>query len=183
MHASARWALPADGTCSAYGRLRLQAAVHRASVQGIGPRETCMRRISLASAVLVALACGATGTLPAAAQRDRGSPSASQIADQIDARIAKLKADLRLDDDQSKNWGGVQSALHDIGINRANRYLRRDEAAPMRRVTLTRHHRCVMQTQPRRHATRTRRRQPMHASVIAAGCPMWPTSCAEKPII
>ena len=88
-----------------------------------------MRRISLASAVLVALACGATGTLPAAAQRDRGPPSASQIADQIDARIAKLKADLRLDDDQSKNWGGVQSALHDIGINRANRYLRRDEAA------------------------------------------------------
>jgi LTXXQ motif family protein len=88
-----------------------------------------MRRISLASAVVLTLACGAAGTLPAAAQRDRGLPSASQVADQIDARIAKLKADLRLNDDQGKNWGGVQSALHDIGVNRANRYLQRDQAA------------------------------------------------------
>jgi hypothetical protein len=83
--------------------------------------------MSLASAVVLAFACGAAGTLPAAAQRDRGPPSASQVADQIDARIAKLKADLRLNDDQSKNWGSVQSALHDIGINRANRYLQRDQ--------------------------------------------------------
>jgi hypothetical protein len=83
--------------------------------------------MSLASAVVLALACGAAGTLPAAAQRDRGPPSASQVADQIDARIAKLKADLRLNDDQSKNWGSVQSALHDIAVNRANRYLQRDQ--------------------------------------------------------
>jgi hypothetical protein len=88
-----------------------------------------MRRMSVASVVVLALACGAVGTLPAAGQRDRGQPSVGQIADQIDARIAKLKADLRLNDDQSKNWGGVQSALHDIGINRANRYLQRDQAA------------------------------------------------------
>ncbi|MEA2758253.1 MAG: hypothetical protein QOH65_866 [Methylobacteriaceae bacterium] len=86
-----------------------------------------MSRMSLASAVVLALACGAAGTLPAAAQRDRGPPSASQVADQIDARIAKLKADLRLNDDQSKNWGSVQSALHDIAVNRANRYLQRDQ--------------------------------------------------------
>jgi hypothetical protein len=83
--------------------------------------------MSLASAVVLAIACGAAGTLPAAAQRDRGLPSASQVADQIDARIAKLKADLRLNDDQSKNWGSVQSALHDIGVNRASRYLQRDQ--------------------------------------------------------
>jgi hypothetical protein len=88
-----------------------------------------MRRMSLASAVVLTLACGAAGALPAAAQRDRGAPSASQIADQVDARIAKLKADLRLNDDQSKNWGGVQNALHDIAVNRANRYLQRDQAA------------------------------------------------------
>jgi hypothetical protein len=88
-----------------------------------------MRRISLASAVVLTLACGAAGTLPAAAQRDREPPSASQIGDQIDARIAKLKADLRLNDDQSKNWGSVQTALHDIGVNRANRYYQRDQPA------------------------------------------------------
>jgi hypothetical protein len=88
-----------------------------------------MRRISLASAVVLTLACGAAGTLPAAAQRDRGPPSASQIGDQVDARIAKLKADLRLNDDQSRNWGGVQTALHDIGVNRANRFYQREQPA------------------------------------------------------
>jgi hypothetical protein len=75
------------------------------------------------------LACGAAGTLPAAAQRYREAPSASQIADRVDARIAKVKADLRLNDDQSKNWGSVQTALHDIGVNRANRYYQRDQPA------------------------------------------------------
>jgi hypothetical protein len=88
-----------------------------------------MRKTSFASVVALALACGTLGTLPATAQRDRNPPSASQIADRIDARIAKLKADLRLNDDQSKNWGSVQTALHDIGVNRANRLLRRDEPA------------------------------------------------------
>jgi hypothetical protein len=88
-----------------------------------------MRRISLASAVVLTLACGAAGTLPAAAQRDRGPPSASQIGDQVDARIAKLKADLRLNDDQSRNWGSVQTALHDIGVNRANRFYQREQPA------------------------------------------------------
>jgi hypothetical protein len=88
-----------------------------------------MRRTSLASAVVLTLACGAAGTLPANAQRYREPPSASQIADQVDARIAKLKADLRLNDDQGKNWGSVQTALHDIGVNRANRYFQRDKPA------------------------------------------------------
>jgi hypothetical protein len=76
--------------------------------------------------VLIALASGSVSTLPATAQRD--PPSASQIADRVDARIAKLKVDLRLDDAQNKNWGSVQSALHDIAVNRANRYFQRDEA-------------------------------------------------------
>jgi hypothetical protein len=86
-----------------------------------------MRRLSFATVVLVALGSGTVLTAPAMAQRDRDPPSASQIADRVDARIAKLKADLRLSDDQSRNWGSVQTALHDIGVNRANRYFQRDQ--------------------------------------------------------
>ena len=92
-----------------------------------------MRKTSFASIVALALACGTIGTLPVMAQRDRNPPSASQIADRIDARLAKLKADLRLSDDQNKNWGSVQSALHDIGVNRANRLLQRDQPADAQR--------------------------------------------------
>jgi hypothetical protein len=92
-----------------------------------------MRKTSFASIVGLALACGTIGTLPAIAQRDRNPPSASQIADRIDARLAKLKADLRLSDDQNKNWGSVQTALHDIGVNRANRLLQRDQPADAQR--------------------------------------------------
>jgi hypothetical protein len=87
-----------------------------------------MKRLPFASLMLLALACGGVAVPPAFAQRDRDQPSASQIADRIDLRIARLKADLRLNDDQNKNWGSVQSALHDIAVNRANRYFQRDEA-------------------------------------------------------
>jgi hypothetical protein len=87
-----------------------------------------MKRLPIASLVLVALAWGSVAVPPAFAQRDRNPPSASQIADRVDLGIAKLKADLRLNDDQNKNWGSVQSALHDIAVNRANRYFQRDEA-------------------------------------------------------
>jgi hypothetical protein len=88
-----------------------------------------MRRLSLASAVVLTLAFGAAGIQAAAAPRDRGPPTASQIGDQVDARIAKLKADLRLTEDQSRNWGSVQTALHDIGVNRATRFYQREQPA------------------------------------------------------
>ena len=88
-----------------------------------------MRQTSLSSVVVFVLACGVGASSHAAAQRYRDPPSASQIADQVDARIAKLKADLRLNEDQGKNWGSVQTALHDIGVNRANRYFQRDQPA------------------------------------------------------
>jgi hypothetical protein len=92
-----------------------------------------MKCISLAYAVLVGLAVSTAGTLPALAQRDRAPPTANQIADEVDARIAKLKAELRLTEDQSKNWGSVQTALHDIGVGRANRYLLRERRADIPR--------------------------------------------------
>jgi hypothetical protein len=82
----------------------------------------------IASAMLVAIVAGTVASLPAAAQRNRELLSANQIGDEVDARIAKLKADLRLTDDQSKNWGSLQTALHDIAVTRANRELQPRQA-------------------------------------------------------
>jgi hypothetical protein len=57
-------------------------------------------------------------------RRDRDEmcrQTANQILDVADARIARFKADLRLTPDQSKNWGAVQTALHDMEQRRADR--------------------------------------------------------------
>ena len=43
-------------------------------------------------------------------------PADNQIANDVDARIAQLKANLRLTVDQEKNWPALQTALHDDGI-------------------------------------------------------------------
>jgi hypothetical protein len=51
-----------------------------------------------------------------AAQAERTGPADNQIANDVDARIARLKADLRLTSDQEKNWGGLQTVLHDHGV-------------------------------------------------------------------
>jgi hypothetical protein len=37
------------------------------------------------------------------------------------ARIARIKADLRLTPEQEKNWGGFESAMRDIGKTTADR--------------------------------------------------------------
>ncbi len=93
-----------------------------------------MRR-RLLPATLLALAVLATSALPASARRHhrapalREPPSASEIADRVDARIAQLKAELRLNEDQAKNWPAVQSALHDIAIDRAKRFFDRTSRA------------------------------------------------------
>jgi hypothetical protein len=50
------------------------------------------------------------------AQADRNGPPANQISNEVDARIAQLKASLRLTADQEKNWTGLQSAIHDYGV-------------------------------------------------------------------
>jgi hypothetical protein len=53
---------------------------------------------------------------PKAAQTDQAGPMDNQIANDVDARIAWLKAKLRLTPDQEKNWPGFQTALHDYGV-------------------------------------------------------------------
>jgi uncharacterized small protein (DUF1192 family) len=45
--------------------------------------------------------------------------STSQSIDRADARIAILKADLRLTADQAKNWSGFETALREVATKRA----------------------------------------------------------------
>jgi len=56
--------------------------------------------------------------------------SANQIVDQYSARVARIKADLRLTPDQDKNWGGFESAARGIAKTNADRMLAmRDQRA------------------------------------------------------
>jgi hypothetical protein len=50
---------------------------------------------------------------------ERPALSASQSVDHADARLANLKADLRLTADQAKNWSGFETAFHDVATKRA----------------------------------------------------------------
>lgn len=94
-----------------------------------------MKKTLLIATALAGLAIGAGPGMPAFAQgmdrtdrtdRDRGDrmpPSANQIVDHADARIARFKAELRLTPEQSKNWDSLQNALHDIAVARADRWV------------------------------------------------------------
>jgi zinc resistance-associated protein len=67
----------------------------------------------------------------AAPRAERGyRPSAEDMAAFADARIAALKAGLRLTPDQEKNWPAVETALRDLAKQRAER--RREFADRMR---------------------------------------------------
>lgn len=55
--------------------------------------------------------------------RDRVALTANQIVDQLAARTARIKADLRLTPEQEKNWAGFESVMSDIGKKNANRQI------------------------------------------------------------
>jgi hypothetical protein len=79
----------------------------------------------LKRALAVGVAAILFWALPATAQRRgdrevRNPPSANQLVDRADSRIAALKAELQLTPDQDKNWDGFQSVLHDIAVKRAD---------------------------------------------------------------
>ncbi len=70
---------------------------------------------------------------PPTQSEQKPGPVDNQVANDVDARIAQLKANLHLTVDQEKNWPGVQAALHDYGIGQlknamenGNRPSRRD---------------------------------------------------------
>jgi hypothetical protein len=80
---------------------------------------------SIASS-LAAMGMAAAIVLPSAyvahGRSDRAETSdlsISESVDRADARIADLKANLRLSADQAKHWSGLESVLHDIAMKRA----------------------------------------------------------------
>jgi hypothetical protein len=71
----------------------------------------------LMGGVNIMSASAQTAAAPPAAQPEKTTgPADNQIANDVDARIADLKAKLRLTTDQEKNWPGLQSELRDNGI-------------------------------------------------------------------
>jgi LTXXQ motif family protein len=82
-----------------------------------------MQKFLILVATTAALMAGGMLVAPAGAgeRSDRGELSANQIIAQSDARMARLKADLRLTPEQEKNWSGFETALPDVGKKRADR--------------------------------------------------------------
>jgi hypothetical protein len=70
-----------------------------------------------------ALVAGATLTGSAVAQdrSRRAELPANQISDQVEARTARIRADLRLTPEQENNWPGFESAMRDIAKKQADR--------------------------------------------------------------
>jgi len=62
---------------------------------------------------------------PAAAQNrnDTNRPTINQLVAQDEARIAQLKANLRVNQDQERDWSRFETALKDISKKRAERRL------------------------------------------------------------
>ena len=70
--------------------------------------------MGVAAAIIVPLAYGAQGRETRA---ERSASTISQSADRAEARIAILKADLRLSSDQAQHWASLEPALRDIVAN------------------------------------------------------------------
>jgi hypothetical protein len=91
-------------------------------------RRSLMRNTVIVSAILTLCAAAALPTSADARdwrRRDEmNGPTVNQTLDVADAQIARFKADLRLTLDQDKNWGSVQTALHDMAQRRADRMLK-----------------------------------------------------------
>jgi len=75
--------------------------------------------MGVAMAIIVPLSYGAQGRETRA---ERSASTISQSTDRAEARIAILKADLRLSADQAQHWAGLESALNDIAAKRAKRW-------------------------------------------------------------
>ena len=75
--------------------------------------------MGVAAAIIVPLSYGAQGRETRA---ETSASTISQSTDRAEARIAILKADLRLSADQAQHWAGLESALNDIAAKRAKRW-------------------------------------------------------------
>ena len=77
------------------------------------------------AAFALALPLAASLAMPAAAQNrnDANRPTINQLVAQDEARIAQLKASLRINKDQESDWSRLEAALKDISKKRAERRL------------------------------------------------------------
>jgi hypothetical protein len=95
------------------------------------PNRLSVRSTVIASAVLTL--CAVVVLPYSSIARDRHDqdemsvPTTNQALDIADAQTARFKADLRLTPDQEKNWGTVQTALHDMAQRRVDRSLKLHE--------------------------------------------------------
>jgi len=73
----------------------------------------------------VILPLAAALAMPAVAQNrnDTNRPTINQLVAQDEARIAQLKANLRVNQDQERDWSRFETALKDISKKRAERRL------------------------------------------------------------
>lgn len=80
------------------------------------------------TALAIAGASLAYAAQPGSGDKERGQhwrPSAEDIAALGDARIAALKAGLKLTAEQEKHWPAVEEALRDVARQRADRFTAR----------------------------------------------------------
>src|SRR5436853_3102910 len=73
-------------------------------------------------------------TQPSPAREGRGfRPSTEDVAAFTDARVAGLKAGLKLTAEQEKNWPAVEAAIRDLAKDRADRMKEREARGEARR--------------------------------------------------
>jgi hypothetical protein len=77
------------------------------------------------TAVLAGSALGVSAFGEEKAKVDRDRPTVNQLVAYDEARIARLKAELRLTKEQESGWAKVEGALRDIAKRRAERTLAR----------------------------------------------------------
>ncbi|MDF2115092.1 hypothetical protein PY365_05870 [Roseiarcaceae bacterium H3SJ34-1] len=74
-----------------------------------------------------------SGSYERAERSTREGPTANQLVDEADSRIARLKADLRLTPEQADKWGDLQKVLHDRAVRSAESWIKlREEIADQR---------------------------------------------------
>ena len=124
--------------------------------------------VVLATAALVA-GSALTGSA-VARDRNRVELTANQIVNQLDARTARIKADLRLTPEQEKNWGGFESAMRDIGKTTADRQIamqaeRAQQKAPIDIIEQLRRKAKFLSEQSADRKTLADAAQPLYASL------------------
>src|SRR5262245_16434024 len=103
--------------------MRRRGSSLRASDNTPSRRWPMIKKTIAAGTIALVLAGAGTALGQSTPSRDNARPriSAEDVAAFTDARIAALKAGLKLTAEQEKNWPAVETALRDIAKQRAER--------------------------------------------------------------